>query len=209
MNKPFWEDTYRDQNVNTFGEPSKEIIELADKMPKNSIVLDIGCGDGRNTLFLAQKGFKVDAFDISENGINKLKSLAKREKVTINAWVQDIAQYKFDKEYDFIVSHGVFHLLEREKWMKSIKDVKNNTAINGVNVIVVFTDKIPPPSDLEPFINGLFHEGEIKNLYNDWEIDLFESIVFEDEHPGNIKHVHALNKIVARKINNADKKTTK
>lgn len=42
-------------------------------------------------------------------------------------------------------------------------------------------------------------DGEIKELYEDWEILQFKAYVFEDEHPGVPKHLHASNKIVAKK----------
>lgn len=200
MNKPFWEDAYKNQNVSVFGKPSEEIVNLSNTLPKNSKILDMGCGEGRNALFLAKKGFTVDAFDVSESGIEKLNHIAKNMKIKINAWVQDIGSYEFDKKYDFIISHGVLHLMKRKIWEKTITEMKANTNINGVNVVAVFTDKIPPTPDLAEFMKGLFKEDEIKNLYNDWKIELYEAFVFDDEHPGGVKHTHPLNKIVAWKV---------
>jgi len=55
----------------------------------------VGCGEGENAIFLAQKGFHVDAFDLSEVGIAKLKRLAAEEHVTLKAWVQDLGEYEF------------------------------------------------------------------------------------------------------------------
>lgn len=37
--------------------------------------------------------------------------------------------------------------------------------------------------------------------YTDWEILQFKSYVFEDEHPNVPKHLHASNRIVAKRIN--------
>ncbi len=42
-------------------------------------------------------------------------------------------------------------------------------------------------------------EGELLELYEDWEIVNHKEFVLEDEHPGASKHFHAINKIVARK----------
>ncbi|MBO8128638.1 MAG: methyltransferase domain-containing protein [Peptococcaceae bacterium] len=95
MSRPFWEDAYQNPNANAFGKPSKEIIQLAHVLSPGSSVLDIGCGEGRNALFLVNQGFRVDAFDISEAGIRKLKNVATESKLTLNAWVDDITRFHF------------------------------------------------------------------------------------------------------------------
>ena len=199
MKKPFWEETYGNKNMKTFGEPSFEIIELSEIIPEGSLVLDMGCGDGRNSGFLAEKGFNVEAFDISETGINRLKEITEEKKIKINAWVEDLVEFKFSKFYDVIITHGVLHLLEREVWAKLINEMKTYTNPGGVNIVAVFTDEIEPPEDLAPFTKGLFKEGELAELYSDWEIKLFQSYVFEDEHGEGLKHTHPVNKIVAIK----------
>ena len=65
--KPFWESEYLNKNRSVFGKQSKEIEEIVSKLPDNAKILDVGCGDGRNALYLAAHGFHVDAFDISQN----------------------------------------------------------------------------------------------------------------------------------------------
>lgn len=52
--RPFWDAAYRDPEAETFGPASKEIVELAAALPSGARALDIGCGDGRNALYLAQ-----------------------------------------------------------------------------------------------------------------------------------------------------------
>ena len=197
--KPFWEETYKDLKSNNFGKPSKEIIDLGNWLPKNSLILDTGCGEGRNALYLASLGFKVDAFDISKPGIKKLITIAKNQNIKINAWVDDLRTFQYKKKYDFIISHGFLHLIKPNEWKKVIKQMKNNTKKGGVNVVVVFTDKTPIPPDLTPFVKGIFKEDEIKEYYKDWKIKNFKSYIINDEHPNDLKHTHAINKIIAWK----------
>lgn len=64
----------------------------------------------------------------------------------------------------------------------------------------IFTDEVPASADIAPFAVGLAKDEEIKELYEDWEILQFKSYVFEDEHPNVPKHLHASNKIVARRV---------
>ena len=53
--------------------------------------------------------------------------------------------------------------------------------------------------DMAEFCVGLFREGELFKYYDHWITHRRESYVLEHEHPGNIRHTHAINKIVAQK----------
>lgn len=201
MDKPFWEKTYQNDDVATFGKsPTRDIESMCEGFNKSWSILDVGCGEGRNSIFLAERGFTVDAFDISEAGITKLLKIAAKRNVKLNAWVQDLTGFRFSKAYDVVLSHGVLHLVEREQWLKFITHMKMNTNVGGLNIIGVFTDRLPATPDNAPFTKGLFHEGELKSLYGDWNVVNSRSYEFEDEHPGGIRHRHAADNVIARKI---------
>src|SRR5262245_32675815 len=109
--QPFWENAYQLPIGSAFGKPSAEIIALADSLPRNSSVLDLGCGEGRNALFLAERGFDVTAVDISAHGINKLRSLASQSHLPVRTEISDMRSYQFGRHYDLIISHGCLHLI--------------------------------------------------------------------------------------------------
>ena len=73
------------------------------------------------------------------------------------------------------------------------------TAVGGYNVMRVFTNTIPEPEDQRGLMVGLFEEGELFDVYRDWEILKRNSEVFSHTHPGGISHEHAKNEVVARK----------
>ncbi len=199
-NKPFWEEAFSKlEAVDTFGEPAEELVGLVGLLPTGAKTLDIGCGEGRNALYLAEQGFNVMAIDISAAGIQKLKHFADRKGLSVTAKVQDMKQYVFTNKYDLIIAHGSLHLIEREHWASLIQKMKANTNAGGYNVVVAFTNAIPPPDDLKDFHVGLFREGELFAFYNDWRIVQKRSYILHDEHPGGIKHQHPINRIVAQK----------
>lgn len=201
MKIPFWEDSYKDDSVSTFGtQPNATLDEFQHLFDKSWSVLDVGCGDGKNSLYLASLGYTmVDAFDLSENAIAELNRLASSKDLRINAWVQDLAQFSFSKSYDLVMSFGTLHFVEKECWKNFLLKAKENTNVNGVHIIQLFTNVLPASPDIAPFAVGLADDEEIKELYSDWNILQFKSYIFEDEHPGVPKHYHASNKLVAQR----------
>ena len=198
--RPFWESVFEDiEAPSPFGPPSKEFVDLLPALPQNASVLDLGCGDGRNALFLARKTCRINAMDISHAAIAKLTALAEREYLPVNARVADLREYKIDGFYDLVIAHGCLHLLERKDWSRLLADAKKHTRTAGYNVIAVFTNTIPPPDDLRPWAVGLFQESELFGFYRDWTVLTKLSYVLDDVHPGGIKHHHPINKIVAQR----------
>ena len=200
-NKPFWEKAYQETDK-TFdgGKPSEDIIDLVKYLPQNSSVLDIGCGDGRNSIFLAKMGHKVTAINISQSGVNKLKQKANDLNFKINTKVMDANSFEFKIEYELVIAYGVLHLIQHEKRKELLTKIKKYTKLNGYNIILVFTNELPPPTDLAEFMVGLYNEGELFQEYINWEIIKKSSYVLNDEHPGGIKHQHPINKIISKKI---------
>lgn len=200
--QPFWEESYRRPGpANTFGggKPSQDVVDVADRLPSGARALDLGCGDGRNALFLGECGFDTTAVDISAAGIEKLRTLAAEKGLGIRAEVQDMRTYVFQHPFDLIVSHGCLHFIERQSWAVLLDRIQANTVAGGHNVISVFTDVLPAPDDLREFMVGLFREGELAGFYDGWNILAQGSRIFQDEHPGSAKHEHAADWIVARK----------
>lgn len=198
---PFWEENYRKDDAMTFSvEPNRTVREFESLLTKQSSILEVGCGEGQNVLYLAKQGYcNIDAFDLSESGIEKLKRLCKINGVSINAFVQDLTAYRFDQKYDWIMSFATLCFVRKEEWKTFLRRAKDSTNAGGVHIMHIFTDTVPASADIAPFAVGLAKEGELKELYSDWEILQFQSYVFDDEHPNVPKHKHSVNKIVARK----------
>jgi tellurite methyltransferase len=198
--RPFWENSYAQLEAETFGEPAEELAQFVHLLPRGASVLDLGCGEGRNALYLAEKGFQVQAVDISVVGLEKLNQLAQRRGLSVATQAEDMRHYAFAQSYELVLAHGSLHLIEREHWTRLIHEIKAHTRTGGYNVLVVFTDRLAPPEDLRDFHVGLFREGELFDFYCDWEVILRRSYILEDEHPGNIKHRHPINQLIARKL---------
>ncbi len=95
-----WNEKYLKIDGSTL-EPS-DIVKNFYHLAKKGKALDIATGLGRNAIFLAEKGFIVDAVDISDVAINKLKQL---KHPNINPIQADLDFYNLkNSEYDLIVN---------------------------------------------------------------------------------------------------------
>lgn len=74
--------------------PAKFLAENYDYLKENSLVLDMGMGEGRNAVFLAQKGHLVTGVDISSVAVKKARKLAKEFKVKIKAVTASMDKYQ-------------------------------------------------------------------------------------------------------------------
>jgi SAM-dependent methyltransferase len=67
--------------------------------------LAVADGEGRNSVWLAQQGLVVDAFDISAVGVDKARSLAERSGVAVHYQVSDCDNWQWEPEaYDYVVA---------------------------------------------------------------------------------------------------------
>ncbi len=139
---------------------------------KGGKALDLGCGRGRNSLYLNLLGFDVTAVDHNQESVDFLNYVKEKEALTkLDTAVYDINQANIgteNAEYDLIVSTVVMMFLNRERIPAIIENMQKNTKIGGYNLIVcaMSTEDYPCPM---PF-SFTFSEGELANYYQDWEL---------------------------------------
>ena len=82
---------------------SQEIERILRLVPGKR-ALDIACGEGRNSVFLAQHGFNVTALDISDVGLGKASRQAEEAGVLIDFQQVDLDGYRFTEQFDLIIN---------------------------------------------------------------------------------------------------------
>jgi len=86
-------------------------IERICRLAPGIKALDIACGEGRNSVFLAHKGFTVTGLDISDVGLAKATKRAEKEGVSVDFRQVDLDEYRFTEQYDLIIN---FNFLLRD-----------------------------------------------------------------------------------------------
>ena len=140
--------------------------------------LDLGCGQGRNALFLAKQGFEVTAVDQNELALEILRSIVEQEDLDLPVGTYDINSASLTQTYDLIVSTVVLMFLQAERIPDIIRNMQEHTALGGYNLIVCAMDTEDFPCSVPfPFT---FKEGELAEYYKDWEL------VKYNENPGHL-----------------------
>lgn len=106
-------DTYY-TTQNLFGEPYPELIDFFKQYKPKGKLIDLGCGQGRDSIPLARLGYKVTGIDNSKLGIDQMNLISFNEGLNITGLVGDI--YTFDNYHDFdiVLLDSMFHFEKRD-----------------------------------------------------------------------------------------------
>jgi len=102
-----WDNRFRNEACVLGKDPSRYIVDHLDLIMAHvpgTKALDIACGEGRNSIFLAKMGFQVSGLDISAVGLEKGRQWMEREGVTIDFRAANLEQFEFTEQYDLILN---------------------------------------------------------------------------------------------------------
>lgn len=161
--------------------PAKFLAENYQFIPFGAAVLDMGMGEGRNAVFLAQKGYKVTGIDISSVAVKKANILAQEFGVKIKGVVASFEQYKIQPgSYDAIVC---FYYVDRSL----VEKMKSWLKPGGIIIYEAFTlkektmKKNSRDSDSE-----YLREEELLKLFGDMRVLKYEEPLHEKEFRSSI-----------------------
>lgn len=178
----------------------KDLIDAAGKKTTEIKVLDIGCGEGKDAVYMAEQGCDVTAFDITEAGIRKAKLLAEKRGVGIRAFVADINNFDVDDKFDIIYSTGTLQYLFDDCIETFFQKINALVNVGGLVYFNVFVEKsfleLPPDWDKE---EKMWKTGELFHYFSDWKILKIDEIIFEDN-SGGVKHYHCMDTIMAERM---------
>jgi SAM-dependent methyltransferase len=85
--REFWNKEFADDKALRDKEPSKLFVDAV-RASKPGTALDLGMGQGRNAVFLAEQGWKVTGVDLSDVAVEQAKKSAAARGVTLNGGVK-------------------------------------------------------------------------------------------------------------------------
>ena len=137
--------------------------------------LDLGTGPGTQANQLAKRGFDVTGTDLSENAIEKAKTLSNK----VNFLTDDFLNSKLpDNEFDYIFDRGCFHVFDisqRQKYVEQIKRILKNNGKLFLKCMSI--DEKNLPDNEAPY---KFSKQQIIDIFsNDFDIKSIKDSVFQ------------------------------
>jgi SAM-dependent methyltransferase len=110
--RDFWNSKFSDPKTQFNREPSRLLVEAIRTRPPGR-ALDVGMGDGRNTIFMAQQGWRATGVDLSDIAIAQAKARAAKLHVDLAAIADNVDHYDMGKnQWDLIAlfyMHAWYH----------------------------------------------------------------------------------------------------
>lgn len=115
---------------------------IYENVNKDDSCLDLGCGEGRDAIYLLNNGYNIDAIDYSIEAIKTCKKLISDEHR--NRFFQmDIFNNNLSKKYNFIYSVCVLHMfILKEHRNQFFKFIYNHLNDDGKALIIVLGDNV-------------------------------------------------------------------
>jgi SAM-dependent methyltransferase len=169
----------------------------ADQRPR---ALDLGAGEGADSIRLALLGYDVTAVEISLEAVKKIECFAAEAGVDIITETADISEYQPQGQFDVVICNGVLHYVADKT--KAIKRMQAATAPGGLNVVSLWSTFTPVPkchNSVPVYCDD--EDGVVATSYSRWNLKLlyFERGKPESSHEGMPAHAHSHIKILAEK----------
>jgi tellurite methyltransferase len=157
-----WEARYGERAEEQLGPPSHFLVEHVHRLPRER-ALDVACGAGRHSLYLARQGWAVDAIDFSHAALLRLLAAARRDGLAVNAVAADLECCALPR--------GRYGLVVNVRYLqRSLFNVLKSAVRSGG--MIVFETFIRDQRQLGHPRNPAFllEPGELRAAFDDFEI---------------------------------------
>lgn len=198
----WWRDKDRystDRDAYPYSLLTQHTLRLLHDQPAGR-ALDLGAGEGADSIRLALLGYQVDAVEISAVAAEKISHFAEEAGAKVRVVVADIRAFIPDNSYDVIFCNGVLHYLDEKEQV--VTRMQEATRPGGINVVSLWSSHTPVPEcheSIPVFCDD--EDGIVAALYQGWPKELlyFERDKAETSHSDLPSHRHSHIKLIARR----------
>jgi SAM-dependent methyltransferase len=102
MDRDDWNRRYAGKDLLWSAEPNGFLVDEVATLPPGR-ALDLACGEGRNALWLAERGWRVDGVDYSDVALDKAHRVADARGVEVGWAHEDVESYTPSPGYDLVI----------------------------------------------------------------------------------------------------------
>jgi SAM-dependent methyltransferase len=185
MDQQYWDDLYGSREQLFSGNPNGVLVTEIEGL-KPGQALDVGCGEGADARWLAERGWMVTAVDISQTAINRAAASETNGRI---AWTRaDLALTPPPARAFDLVSLQYFPLTKDNS--QQLHNILAAVAPGGTLLVVGHSpDDLPHDSPFDP--NDFYWPAEVAELLDDsWEILVNETRPRTMPAPAGTTHVN-------------------
>ncbi len=202
MSEPLYDERYARPGLYWGSQPTRlarDLVRTVRSLPRPPRTLvDLGSGEGRDSIYFARRGYRVVGVDISSVGVRKAERRAARLGVHVRFLVGDLRTYRLRRPVDVVFSSGALNNLPRRIRAGRFEHFKANTSPGGINAVNADVAKpYIPAQSTNPWATP-FRSGELLGYYGDWQILDSAQVEFVS-HSGGVPHRKAMDVVIARK----------
>ena len=116
-------------------EPTLFLAEICQERATGK-ALDIGCGSGTDSVFLASQGWDVTSLDFVDKALDYTQQRAEAAGVSVTPVVADITTWDPPEQYDLVLDHGLLHNMDPVRYPAYRKRIMNAVADDGYFVLL-------------------------------------------------------------------------
>lgn len=122
-----------------FGEPYSELIDFFKQYEPKGKLIDLGCGQGRDSIPFARLGYRVTGIDNSKVGIDQMISISEREGLKLTGLVGDVYAFDNYQDFDIVLLDSMLHFEKRDLKRETdlIDKIANRINKNGLICICI------------------------------------------------------------------------
>lgn len=197
-------------------EPEETLVDHHGLIDRSRPVLDIGAGQGRNTLFLARQGFQVDAIDPSRVAVRQIEAHAVREDLPVRVFACGFENFSPDIDsYAGIAVYGIVPQLSPPAIQQLIAKIRDWTGEGSIVFLTAFTTAdaaynkiartLKPAGEISFFddewgTRTYLEPGEILDFFPDFDVmHHWEGMGPEHRHGAAAPERHAMTEAVFRR----------
>jgi len=90
-------------------EPPPLLVQALNQRDQPGRALDVGCGSGTYSIYMAKRGYQVTAIDFMPQAVAMLQNRLKNHNLPIEALQADVGKWTTDEPFDVVLDVGCLH----------------------------------------------------------------------------------------------------